>query len=254
MVHLFDDRNASAVLNKAELQAVSDFLELEVPPFDKKHFSKTALQKLLQKSYVLDIESDEYPFSHKFVREFEIWRSDLAQGSIKHIDLPDIQGAKRKEFGDLGSPGPELIEENESEPKNLQNEGKHHNMGDETKELPTVEIENVIYEDEDNIVEGFEDLKSLLNPILYMRGVPTENFYLILQGNVIVCSGNEGFLIKLGPFNFLGLEALTNTRNVSFVPDFSAKVINKARVLMITREQYNQVISHERKRYYFKPI
>ncbi len=38
-------------------------------------------------------------------------------------------------------------------------------------------------------VEGFEDLKSLLNPILYMKSVPTTKFYLILQGNIVVCSG-----------------------------------------------------------------
>jgi hypothetical protein len=77
----------------------------------------------------------------------------------------------------------------------------------------------------------------LLNPILYTRNVPSENFYLILQGNVIVCSGNEGFMVKLGPFNYLGIDALTKEEG-TFVPDFSAKVVNKARVLRINRGQY----------------
>jgi hypothetical protein len=44
-----------------------------------------------------------------------------------------------------------------------------------------------------------------------MRGVPATSFYLILQGNVVVCSGQDGFYVKLGPFNFIGLESLTKS-------------------------------------------
>ena len=82
-----------------------------------------------------------------------------------------------------------------------------------------------------------------------MRGVPATSFYLILQGNVVVCSGQEGFYVKLGPFNFIGLDSLTRSHNDSqYVPDFSAKVINKARVLMITKDQYNKIVNLEKKR------
>ncbi len=70
-----------------------------------------------------------------------------------------------------------------------------------------------------------------LDPILFVRGVPTHNFYLILSGEVMVCSGQEGFFLKMGAFNFLGAETL---KDKEFVPDFSAKVINHARVLRIT--------------------
>ena len=38
--------------------------------------------------------------------------------------------------------------------------------------------------------------KRLVNPILYTRGLPSEDFYLILSGKVVVCSGNEGFMIE----------------------------------------------------------
>ncbi len=70
-----------------------------------------------------------------------------------------------------------------------------------------------------------------------MRGVPATSFYLILQGNVVVCSGNDGFYVKLGPFNYIGLESLTKARKDSqYIPDFSAKVVNKARVLMIRKD------------------
>jgi hypothetical protein len=83
-----------------------------------------------------------------------------------------------------------------------------------------------------------------------MRGVPATSFYLILQGNVVVCSGHEGFYVKLGPFNFIGLESLTKSHKdtVQYVPDFSAKVINKARVLMITKDQYDKIINLEKQR------
>ena len=47
----------------------------------------------------------------------------------------------------------------------------------------------------------------------------------------MVCSGQEGFFMKMGAYNFLGVEAL---KDKEFVPDFSAKVINHARVLRIT--------------------
>ena len=80
-----------------------------------------------------------------------------------------------------------------------------------------------------------EELKELINPILYVRSIPSDSFYLILQGNVVVCSGKEGFMIKLAPFNYLGLDALTLKDGEEYKPDFSAKVINKARLLKIKR-------------------
>jgi CRP-like cAMP-binding protein len=83
-------------------------------------------------------------------------------------------------------------------------------------------------------------IERLMNPILFARGVPSDEFYLILQGKVTVCSGNEGFLIDMTTFNFLGAEAL---QNEYFVPDFSAKVIKEARLLKITREEFRRAIS-----------
>jgi len=36
----------------------------------------SALKKLLEQCYILDIESDSKPFTHKFEREYELWRDD----------------------------------------------------------------------------------------------------------------------------------------------------------------------------------
>ena len=41
-----------------------------------------------------------------------------------------------------------------------------------------------------------EEMDNLVNPILYVRGVPSDSFYLILSGKVMICSGNEGFLLE----------------------------------------------------------
>lgn len=38
-----------------------------------------------------------------------------------------------------------------------------------------------------------DEINSLINPILFTRGVPSDSFYLILSGKVVIVSGNEGF-------------------------------------------------------------
>lgn len=77
--------------------------------------------------------------------------------------------------------------------------------------------------------------ENLLNPVLYTRGVESDCFYLILSGKVTICSGNEGFMISQTSFNYIGVDALIND---DYKPDFSAKVIGKARILKITRKLY----------------
>lgn len=77
----------------------------------------------------------------------------------------------------------------------------------------------------------------MINPILYVRGIPSDSFYLILTGRVMICSGNEGFFLEQGAFNYMGVECLTND---SYVPDFSAKIIGKAKLLKINRIDYKK--------------
>ena len=49
-------------------------------------------------------------------------------------------------------------------------------------------------------------------------------------------------MIKLGPFNYLGIDAITTPPDTEYVPDFSAKVINKARLLRIKRSDYQKIL------------
>ena len=46
-------------------------------------------------------------------------------------------------------------------------------------------------------------------------------------------------MITLSSFNYLGVEALTRE---NYKPDFSAKVIQQARVLRISRQRYAQAL------------
>ncbi len=57
----------------------------------------------------------------------------------------------------------------------------------------------------------------------------------------MVQSGEEKFLIELGPFNYLGMDALIKD---TYKPDFSAQVNNYAKVLKIKRADYLNVVSN----------
>jgi hypothetical protein len=84
-------------------------------------------------------------------------------------------------------------------------------------------------------------MNSAINPILYIRGVANDSFYLVLSGKVMICSGNEGFFLEQGPFNYMGVDCLTHD---NYVPDFSAKVLGKAKLLKITRAEYRKSLGH----------
>ena len=51
----------------------------------------------------------------------------------------------------------------------------------------------------------------------------------------MICSGNEGFFLEQGAFNYMGVECLTTD---NYTPDFSAKIIGRAKLLKITRQDY----------------
>mmetsp|Transcript_23760 Transcript_23760/g.23454 ORF Transcript_23760/g.23454 Transcript_23760/m.23454 type:complete len:114 (+) Transcript_23760:1243-1584(+) len=59
-------------------------------------------------------------------------------------------------------------------------------------------------EKEQKIIE--EDHTS---PVLYQRKVASDEFVLILAGNVAVKSGESHFLVELSTFNYMGVEALS---------------------------------------------
>ena len=86
-----------------------------------------------------------------------------------------------------------------------------------------------------------DEINEMINPILFTRGVDADSFYLILSGRVMICSGNEGFMVEQGTFNFMGVETLLKD---DYRPDFSAKVVGKTKLLKISRKEYRKALSH----------
>ena len=80
-----------------------------------------------------------------------------------------------------------------------------------------------------------DKMDRMVNPVLYIRGCKSDSFYLILSGKVMICSGNEGFLLEQGAFNYMGADSLSQQE---YVPDFSAKIVGRTKLLKITREDY----------------
>lgn len=71
---------------------------------------------------------------------------------------------------------------------------------------------------------------------IYTRGVPSKNAFLIMNGRLEICAGNDGFISEAGPWTFLGIRALTED---IYAPDFTARVIERpARLLGISRRLY----------------
>ena len=65
--------------------------------------------------------------------------------------------------------------------------------------------------DDVDLLTNNEELDSLMNPIIYHRGIRSDHFYLIITGRVSICSGNEGFISEVGTFEFLGEKCLTDS-------------------------------------------
>lgn len=74
---------------------------------------------------------------------------------------------------------------------------------------------------------------------LYIRNTKSEYFTLILQGKVEIQSGVENFRSEGGPFTYLGLTAL---RSDNFVPDFTAKILVNAQLLMVKKKNYEDAL------------
>ena len=64
LVLLFTDHEAEKVLNNLEIKACLEYLQKYVRPFSAKVISRDRMNVLIRNSKVLELESDETPFSH----------------------------------------------------------------------------------------------------------------------------------------------------------------------------------------------
>ena len=75
----------------------------------------------------------------------------------------------------------------------------------------------------------------LENEKLFVRNAQADTFYLVLRGKVTIISGKEGFELEVGSFTSIGSKALLEE---DYRPDFSAKIVDEAKLLKITRAIY----------------
>ena len=179
-----------------------------VKPFKIGRMKRDILNVLLRKSQIVELTSDDKPYSHKEQND------DVGLGRQKYFEnSPKKQDNKFLNPSDIQLD----IEKNGelSSPQKM-----------------TMQASNI---------KGERDSTELTNPVLYVRGTRSDSFYLILSGKVMICTGNEGFMVEQGAFNYMGVDCLTND---NYVPDFSAKVIGKVKLLKITREDYRKSLSH----------
>ena len=64
LVLLFTDHEAEKVLNEQEIKACLEFMQKYVKPFQNTRMKRDVLSVLIRRSTVVELESDENPFSH----------------------------------------------------------------------------------------------------------------------------------------------------------------------------------------------
>mmetsp|Transcript_8750 Transcript_8750/g.14838 ORF Transcript_8750/g.14838 Transcript_8750/m.14838 type:complete len:120 (+) Transcript_8750:170-529(+) len=64
LILLFTEHEAENVLTEHEIKAVLEFLQKYVKPFHAKRMKRDILNVLIRRSMVVELESDQNPFSH----------------------------------------------------------------------------------------------------------------------------------------------------------------------------------------------
>ena len=213
------ERKAGKVLGDDEIRAIKEFLAEYVDPFKPTMLKSPVLEKLIRESEVLVIESDNKPFTVQGAQFPEARKGAKVQDQKREEEGMLLLANANKDDPEAGLVDPNQVKAQINDSENALS------VGNEIQE-----------NQQENSLEADEKVaETLLNPILYTRGLESDCFYLILSGKVMICSGNEEFRISQTSFNYMGMRALQND---DYRPDFSAKVIENARLLKVTRKQY----------------
>lgn len=83
LVLLFTDHEAEKVLNEQEIKACLEFMQRYVKPFQTMRMKRDVLNVLIRRSTVVELESDENPFSHNLDQQDEL------TATLKYMRLSD---------------------------------------------------------------------------------------------------------------------------------------------------------------------
>jgi len=251
-----------------------------VKPFQPTRMKRDILNVLIRRSTVVELESDENPFSHNIDQQDELTATSkymrlsdqqFLYNKVKKASQAHITGKETKKFKKIEELNIQE-EDDEYQPKmlnptdvNIDMENSPSKPDDGTKyainsarsnddlvpeennkigSTKSMNVNNAKKgrnnSNEDDLLNN-EAMDNMINPIIFIRGVSNDSFYLVLSGKVMICSGNEGFFLEQGPFNYMGIDCLTND---NYIPDFSAKVLGKTKLLKITRSEYRKALGH----------
>jgi len=239
LVALFLEHKAGKVLTQNEIDAVTEFLSAHVTAFQATKLHHSALQKIVNESDVLEIESDDRPYSHLV----DQYPNAVKKTKVTMIKTESKESKKHKEPHVIGgsAPAPKKISDDDvPSHTEIVSPDKIEVAVNNSMEMVPEEQNDIEAQNRLDTEQVQEHVDGLINPKLYTRGLSNDNFYLILSGKVMICAGQEGFMISHTSFNYIGEEALLDN---DYKPDFSAKVVGQARLLRITREQYLKALA-----------
>ena len=82
-------------------------------------------------------------------------------------------------------------------------------------------------------------------PPIFEKGKPCDACTIVLQGNLHVVCGSEGFESDRGPWTVLGAPSLRQPPGTEYVADFTARVMETSRLIHISRADYLAVLREE---------
>eukprot|EP00347_Sterkiella_histriomuscorum_P010390 403376482 len=232
LVLLFSSKQGGKELSKEEQIAVCEFLQKQVKAFGQNRLRKKVLQGLINDSTIEEITSS-YNSKQK---QSEESNSDNESKQSKYKSIHKVDGivkAHTQKYFKVYQTGERKLSQDDMDQASpgmikLTLGG----VGDKSKikRQLTTELSDK------KEIDDPEEQKSFL----FKKGEQSDEFILVLQGNVAVQTGEDNFQVTLSTFNHLAVDALIND---SYTPDFTARVSQYARVLRINRVAYRKAIS-----------
>lgn len=188
-------------------------------------FDSTHDEEMLSEKEVLVVASylsnNTHEFSAKFV-SIDVLREVLAENPIMECHSGEEQGGTLGSTNASSNQSQSILESREITNDVTPARSQHS---------------SALVED-GGVNEGEGEARD--DTLIYSKGVPSKNAYLIIHGRLQITAGNDGFVSEAGPWTLLGVRALTDNL---YAPDFTAIVIERpTRLLRISRKLYRLML------------
>lgn len=207
VLKLFDSKHDEELLSEKEVLVVASYLSNNTAEFAERLIDNDILRKELAETLIIEYKGEE--------RQRGAGSSHAIAGLAGVAS--NIGGGVLREAGNSGG-----IEAAVRNGINTSSEAANDESSNRQRFSPGIDTQDIIYS----------------------RGVPTKNAFLIINGRLEIRAGNDGFLSEAGPWTLLGISALTDDL---YAPDFTATVVERpARLLRIARSRYRSMVQRSR--------